>query len=75
MITQRTVNAVGLAIVVLMAVLLILVWQNLVPQSWYWPIFAIAAVLFLLRVMLRLMLARQQRLEAEQKARGTTPGT
>jgi len=63
MLTQRTVNTVGLAIIALMAVLLVLVWQQLVPQSWYWIIFAVALVLFLIRVTLRLILARQERLE------------
>jgi small-conductance mechanosensitive channel len=72
MLTQRTVNIVGLAIIVLMAVLLVLVWQQLVPQSWYWFIFVIALLLFLVRVTLRLVLARQERLAraAAEASRG-----
>jgi cytochrome c biogenesis protein CcdA len=72
MLTQRTVNIVGLAIIVVMAVLLVLVWQQLVPQSWYWFIFVIALLLFLVRVTLRLVLARQERLarEAAETSRG-----
>lgn len=65
MLTQRTVNIVGLAIIAVMAVLLVLVWQQLVPQSWYWIIFAVALVLFLIRVTLRLVLARQERIARE----------
>ena len=67
MLTQRTVNIVGLAIIVVMAVLLVLVWQQLVPQNWYWFIFAIALLLFLIRVTLRLVLARQERLAREER--------
>lgn len=72
MLTQRTVNIVGLAIIVVMAVLLVLVWQQLVPQSWYWVIFAVALLLFLVRITLRLVLARQERVEreAQQAASG-----
>jgi cytochrome c biogenesis protein CcdA len=66
MLTQRTVNLVGIAIIAMMAVLLVLVWQQLVPQSWYWLIFAIALLLFLVRVTLRLVLARQERMSREE---------
>lgn len=74
MLTQRTVNIVGFAIIAVMAVLLVLVWQQLVPQSWYWLIFAVALLLFLVRITLRLVLARQERLRraAEQEASGGT---
>ena len=67
MLTQRTVNIVGLAIIALMALLLVLVWQQLVPPSWYWVIFAVALMLFLVRITLRLVLARQERLEREAR--------
>ena len=67
MLTQRTVNIVGLAIIALMAVLLVLVWQQLVAPSWYWVIFAVALMLFLVRITLRLVLARQERLEREAR--------
>jgi hypothetical protein len=78
MLTQRTVNLVGIAIIAMMAVLLVLVWQQLVPQSWYWLIFAIALLLFLVRVTLRLVLARQERIaregaEAASKGSGGLP--
>ena len=76
MLTQRTVNLVGLGIIVLMAVLLVLVWQQLVPPSWYWIIFVIALMLFLVRVTLRLVLARQERLEREaRQAASGGPGS
>jgi hypothetical protein len=72
MLTQRTVNIVGLAIVVCMAILLVLVWRQMVPPSWYWIVFAVALMLFLVRVTLRLILTRQERLlrEAQEKAAG-----
>jgi Flp pilus assembly protein TadB len=71
MLTQRTVNIVGLGIIVLMAVLLVLVWQQLVPPSWYWIIFVVALMLFLVRITLRLVLARQERLEREARQAGS----
>jgi energy-coupling factor transporter transmembrane protein EcfT len=74
MLTQRTVNVVGLAIIALMAVLLVMVWFQFVPRSWYWTIFAVALVLFLIRITLRLVLARQERLDREAQENAGSPG-
>jgi hypothetical protein len=53
-----------------MAVLLILMWQRMVPEQWYMTLFGVALVLFLIRVTLRLILARQARLEKEKRESG-----
>lgn len=50
-----------------MAALLVLTWQEVVPQSWYWVVFAIALALFLIRIALRLVLARQERVAREAR--------
>jgi hypothetical protein len=46
-----------------MVIMLILMWQRMVPEQWYMTLFGVALVLFLVRVTLRLILARQARLE------------
>jgi hypothetical protein len=49
-----------------MFALLIMVLLKAVPQSWYMPLFGVALALYLVRITLRLILARQARME--QKA-------
>jgi hypothetical protein len=72
MITNRTVAWYSYASLAVMVLLLILMWQRMVPEHWYMTLFGVALVLFLVRVTLRLILARQQRLEKE--AQGANEG-
>lgn len=61
MLKQRTVNIYGFFAIGIMIVMLVLIWARLVPQSMYTSMFLVALALFLVRVTLRLTLARQER--------------
>ncbi len=61
MITRKIVTMYGIVGIALMAVLLSLVWLEVVPRSMYVPLFLISAAIFLGRVVLRIMVARQER--------------
>ena len=67
MLTQRNVLVAGFVILAAMTLLLLLVLFKLVPESWFVLIFLIAVVLFLIRITLRMVLARQRRLEESQR--------
>lgn len=67
MITQRSVTVYGYVALAVMALMLVLVWQRLVPAAWYWNMFLIAMVLFLIRITLRLVLLRQQRIDRQKR--------
>jgi hypothetical protein len=66
-ITSKATNIYGYAAIAVMAVLLLLVALKLVPYSWQMPLFGIALALYLVRITLRLVLARQARMEAKGK--------
>ncbi len=68
MISAKTVSIAGVISILIMAVLLALIVFEQVPRSLYVPFFIIAAVLFVIRIVLRILLARQQR-----KERAATP--
>jgi hypothetical protein len=63
MLSNRTVAWYSYASLAAMVIMLILMWQRMVPEQWYMTLFGVALVLFLVRVTLRLILARQARLE------------
>jgi len=44
-----------------MLILLVLIWFRLVPETYYWPFFIIAALLFVTRIVLRLMAEKSER--------------
>jgi hypothetical protein len=44
-----------------MAVALALVWFKAVPQKFFVPLFAFSLTLFVIRIVLRIVLARQER--------------
>jgi uncharacterized membrane protein len=71
MLKQKTVNIYGFFAIGTMLVMLVLIWARLVPQSMYTSMFLVALALFLVRVTLRLTLARQQR---EARARAEAGG-
>ena len=60
-ITSRAVTIYGFISITVMLVLLILIWLRLVPETYYWPFFTIAALLFIARIVLRLTAARNER--------------
>jgi len=72
MISQKSFTVAGYVIVVFMAAMLVLVYFRLVPTSWYMAIFAVTLALFLLRIAMRLIMARQQRLEKERNTNTPT---
>jgi hypothetical protein len=73
MISQRVFNQMSLIMVGIMLVMLLLVIFKVVPVTWYWPLFSVVLVLFLIRTTLRLVLARQARLDRERGKLETQP--
>jgi hypothetical protein len=65
--TLKTVNIYGFFSIALMIVMLLLIWTKWVPGSWFFPMFVAAFVLFLGRVALRLIVARQSRRAKRQE--------
>lgn len=78
-ITPNIANTYGYISIAIMMVLLIAVLFELVPRSWYYPLFAVALTLYMIRLTMRLVLARQARLDRETKqkieAEKDEPGT
>lgn len=66
-ITHKVANTYGYVAIALMVALLVLVLLRAVPQSWHMPLFGVALALYLVRITLRLLLARQARLEQQGK--------
>jgi len=60
MITKRTLNIYGFVSIAIMLLLLALVWFQAVPTAWYYPLFFVAAALFVTRIALRFIHARQK---------------
>jgi uncharacterized membrane protein YfcA len=65
--TQRNVTAYGFVMLALMVLMLGFVIFGQLSSEWKRAIFFIALILFLLRVALRLILARQERFERQRK--------
>jgi hypothetical protein len=61
MLTKKTVDLYGIISVTVMLVLFLLVWFNVVPASMSLPLLLVALALFMVRVTMRLILARQER--------------
>lgn len=61
MISDRTVAGFGYAAVAVMGVCLALVGFRLVPPAWDVPLFAVAVVLFSVRLVLRTVARRRKR--------------
>jgi uncharacterized membrane protein YfcA len=68
-VTSRGVNLYGFIAIALMLIMVGIVFFRVVPRSWHFPLFAVALTLFMIRIALRLVLARQQRLEKEERAK------
>lgn len=69
-ITHSAANTYGYISIGVMIVLLVLVLFNWVPRTWYYPLFGVALALYLVRITLRLILARQARLDRMGKGAG-----
>jgi hypothetical protein len=75
MISAKTVNIYGFVSIAVMAVLLALIVFEQVSRSMYLPFFIIAAVLFAIRIVLRVLLARQKRKERAAHPPPDVPAT
>jgi len=74
MINQKFVEIYGYVAILVMAVMLALIWFEKIPRSLYLTCFIIAATLFLIRVTLRLLVARQKRMaEGQGGTKGHDP--
>jgi len=68
-VTTRGVNIYGFIAIVVMLAMVAMVFFQWVPRVWHWRLFAIALTLFSIRIALRLALARQKRLDDEERAK------
>jgi Flp pilus assembly protein TadB len=64
-ITHKAANTYGYVAIAIMFALLVMVLLKAVPQSWHMPLFGVALALYLVRITLRLILARQARKEQQ----------
>jgi hypothetical protein len=67
-VTTRGANVYGFVAIAMMIVMIAAVLFDWVPKIWQWRLFAVALTLFAIRIFLRLVLARQKRLENGEKA-------
>jgi hypothetical protein len=65
MLNPRVVNVYGLVAIGAMTLMLVLVVAKVVPPRMYTALFYTAAALFAVRIILRIVLARQQKKEGE----------
>jgi hypothetical protein len=67
-ITHKAANTYGYISIAVMLVLLVLVLLQAVPKAWHMPLFGVALALYLVRITLRLILARQARLDRQGRS-------
>jgi 1-acyl-sn-glycerol-3-phosphate acyltransferase len=70
MITRKTSSRISYFVLAVMAALLALVYFRIVPESWTWMLFAIVLILFMLHFTLRLLVARQERIDRDKEGSG-----
>jgi membrane protein implicated in regulation of membrane protease activity len=63
LLTQRAAQVYGYFVIFMLAMFAILVWLGLVPRDWYWTLVLLAALFFMIRLTLKLVLDRQRRAE------------
>ena len=73
-VTTRGANIYGFFAIAVMLAMVAMVFFNMVPREWQWRLFAVALTLFAIRLALRLAIARQKRLEDEERARNKGMG-
>jgi len=52
-------------------VVILLQW---VPRSWFYPLFAVAVTLYMIRITMRMILARQERVAREEQKNRSASG-
>lgn len=65
-ITAKSANTYGYFSIAVMLILALLILFEQVPRGWYYPLFAVALTLYLIRLTMRLILAREERLRKRQ---------
>jgi hypothetical protein len=73
MITRKISSRISYIVLGVMAALLALVYFRIVPESWTWTLFSIVLILFMLHFTLRLLVARQERIDRDKGGSGSTP--
>ena len=69
--TPKAVNTYGYVSIALMLFMVVVILMQWVPRSWFYPLFAVAVTLYMIRITMRLVLARQERVLREaQKSQG-----
>jgi hypothetical protein len=75
--TPKAVNTYGYVSIALMLLMVGVILMQWVPRSWFYPLFAVAVTLYMIRITMRLVLARQERVAREaqknQDASGRPP--
>ena len=68
--TPKAVNTYGYVSIALMLLMVVVILMQWVPRSWFYPLFAVAVTLYMIRITMRMILARQERVaREEQKSR------
>jgi hypothetical protein len=69
----KIVTIYGFASIGVMLVMLTLMWFKIVPQSYYLPFFFIALALLISRIILRLIMTRQEKRSRATEIHNETP--
>ena len=75
MLTRKFVTLYGFVGIGIMAVLLILLWFKMVPESYNIPLFAVALVIWASRIILRMMMLRKERHESSDNTHTSNPSS
>ena len=65
--TPKAVNTYGYVSIALMLLMVVVILMQWVPRSWFYPLFAVAVTLYMIRITMRLVLARQERVAREER--------
>jgi len=70
MLTRKRYRHASAVTFVLIALLILFVWLRVVPESWHWTMLLTAVALLLVRITIRLILQRQERLNQASEQPG-----
>jgi len=65
--TPKAVNTYGYVSIALMLLMVVVILMQWVPRSWFYPLFAVAVTLYMARITMRLILARQERVARKEQ--------
>jgi hypothetical protein len=65
--TPKAVNTYGYVSIALMLLMVVVILMQWVPRSWFYPLFAVAVTLYMIRITMRMILARQERVAREEQ--------